>query len=375
MSQKQTRISIIHRDQLPRLFDYLTQKGYGIAAPVLFNNAITYDYVTSPEQLPIGWQDIQDNGRYRLAQTDSPTLFGYTLGPQTWKKFLYPPTQRLWQAERQGDRFTISTQTVKPPRLALLGVRPCELKALKQLDNALRDSGFGDSYYREVRKNAFIVAVNCTRAGNTCFCTSMGTGPGVAEDDLYDLALTEMYSADGHYFVATSGSTKGQQLLDVLEATPAETEQVAEAEKAIENASASMGRTLDTENLPELLNRRFDSMRWEKIAERCLTCGNCTLVCPTCFCGTVVDETDLVGSTASRSRCWDSCFTVDFSYIHGGSVRATESSRYRQWMMHKLAYWVEQFGAFGCVGCGRCITWCPVGIDITEEARHLREEG
>lgn len=138
-------------------------------------------------------------------------------------------------------------------------------------------------------------------------------------------------------------------------------------------AASQMGRRLNTENLPAVLNRNFDNPHWNKVASRCLTCGNCTMVCPTCFCMNVEDTTELDGSRAERSRKWDSCFTVGFSYIHGGSIRTSDMARYRQWMMHKLAYWPDQFGTFGCVGCGRCITWCPVGIDLTEESRLIRE--
>ena len=109
------------------------------------------------------------------------------------------------------------------------------------------------------------------------------------------------------------------------------------------------------------------------MAERCLTCGNCTLVCPTCFCTNVEDVGDLTGDHAERWRVWDTCFSVDYSYIHGGSVRPSGRARYRQWLTHKLATWHDQFDSSGCVGCGRCITWCPVGIDITQEVAAIRE--
>ena len=125
-------------------------------------------------------------------------------------------------------------------------------------------------------------------------------------------------------------------------------------------------------NLQALLYRNYNNERWQDLAQRCLDCGNCTMACPTCFCSKVEDITDLTGDHAERWREWDSCFTMDFSYIHGGSVRATTRSRYRQWLVHKLATWLDQFGSSGCVGCGRCITWCPVGIDLTEEVRLIR---
>ena len=135
-----------------------------------------------------------------------------------------------------------------------------------------------------------------------------------------------------------------------------------------------MGRSLDQEGLKELLYENRNHPRWDDVADRCLSCANCTMVCPTCFCTTVEDSTDLTGDTAERVRRWDSCFTMDFSYIHGGAVRKSVKSRYRQWMTHKLGTWQDQFGSSGCVGCGRCITWCPVGIDITEEVAAMRNE-
>jgi sulfhydrogenase subunit beta (sulfur reductase) len=134
-----------------------------------------------------------------------------------------------------------------------------------------------------------------------------------------------------------------------------------------------MGRTMDTKGIKELLYRNYENPRWDDVAKRCLTCGNCTMVCPTCFCTTVEDITDLTGEHVERWRKLDSCFTMDFSYIHGGSVRSSPRARYRQWMTHKLATWIDQFGTSGCVGCGRCITWCPVGIDITEETGAIRD--
>ena len=135
-----------------------------------------------------------------------------------------------------------------------------------------------------------------------------------------------------------------------------------------------MGRRLETAGLPELLARSLESPRWRMIATRCLACANCTMVCPTCFCYNVGDGSDLSRRRAERWRLWGSCFTLEFSYLGAHAVRTEISSRYRQWMTHKLSWWHEQFGVSGCVGCGRCITWCPVGIDITAEAEALRTE-
>jgi len=197
----------------------------------------------------------------------------------------------------------------------------------------------------------------------------MGTGPKATFG--YDLALTEVLENGSHFFVLDVGSERGNSVIESITnqtATEAQSRAADHVSDAVE-----VRKTLDTNGIKELLYRNYDNPRWIQVADRCLTCGNCTLVCPTCFCSDVYDVTDLTGRHAERWRKWDSCFTVDFSYIHGGSIRPSPMSRYRQWMTHKLGTWIDQFGTSGCVGCGRCITWCPVGIDITEEARAIRE--
>jgi ferredoxin len=132
-------------------------------------------------------------------------------------------------------------------------------------------------------------------------------------------------------------------------------------------------RSLDTENIRDLLFDNLEHPRWKEVADRCLSCANCTLVCPTCFCSSVTEVTDLTGDAVSRERQWASCFTLEHSQMHGANARPTTASRYRQWLTHKLAGWIDQFGTSGCTGCGRCITWCPVGIDITEEVAAIRQ--
>jgi ferredoxin len=132
-------------------------------------------------------------------------------------------------------------------------------------------------------------------------------------------------------------------------------------------------RSLDTDGIRDLLFSNLEHPRWQQVADRCLSCANCTLVCPTCFCSSVSDVADLSGDHASRERQWASCFTLEHSQMHGGNARPTVASRYRQWLTHKLAGWIDQFGSSGCTGCGRCITWCPVGIDLTAEVAAIRE--
>jgi ferredoxin len=172
--------------------------------------------------------------------------------------------------------------------------------------------------------------------------------------------------------VVEAGTETGAEVLAELQAPKAGAKAVRQAEAAVEAAAAAITRRLDTTGIRDLLYQAFEHARWDDVSARCLNCGNCTLVCPTCFCSTVEDSSDVGGTQAERWRRWDSCFVQSFSYIHGGSVRMSSRSRYRQWLTHKLGAWIDQFGTSGCVGCGRCITWCPVGIDITQEVAAIR---
>jgi sulfhydrogenase subunit beta (sulfur reductase) len=363
--------SIIQPRNLQILLDALAARGYRVLGPTVRDGAIVYDQVSSVSQLPVGWTDEQDAGRYRLKRRGDQAIFGYVVGPHSWKQFLHPPEAKLWKATREGSKLTITEEPRTPSRFAFLGVRSCELRAIAIQDKVLLQGQFVDPTYASGRNDLFIVAVNCTQAGGTCFCASMGTGPRVSGG--FDLSLTEIIDEQRHYFVVEAGSDAGKQVLAQIPHEVAQQGEVEEAERRIADAANQMGREMETSGLKDLLYRNYENPRWDQLAQRCLTCANCTMVCPTCFCTTVEDVTDLTGEHAERWRKWDSCFTMDFSYIHGGSVRSSAMSRYRQWMTHKLATWIDQFGTSGCVGCGRCITWCPVGIDITEEARAFRE--
>ncbi len=363
---------IIEREDFQGLLDILAERGYRLVGPTLRDGAVAYDEITSVSDFPIGYTDEQEKGTYRLRKTDEPKLFGCGLGPHSWKKYLYPPTVRLWRAHRMDGGFDVQPEAHVPDRLALIGVRACELHAIAIQDRVLMGGEYVDPAYQAQRENIFIVAVNCGRAGKTCFCSSMNTGPQATSG--FDLALTEVLEPNRHYFVVETGSDAGAEVLDAIPNHPASDEEIKTGEKIVAETAAQMGRSMDVSGLKELLYASYDHPQWDNVATRCLTCGNCTLVCPTCFCTTVEDVTDLTGDTADRWRKWDSCFTMDFSYIVGGSIRPSAKSRYRQWMTHKLATWIDQFGTSGCVGCGRCITWCPVGIDITEEVRVMRAE-
>ncbi len=363
---------ILEAGDLGRLFDALRGRGFTVVGPTVKDGAIVYDRLASPGDLPRGITDEQDGGVYRLKKRPDGALFGYVVGPQTWKRFLDPPVKRLWRARREGDGFDIIPEEEEAEAIAFLGVRSCEIRAMAIQDRVFIGGEIKDPGYGRRREAAFVIAVQCTMAGGTCFCVSMNTGPKAASG--FDIALTELIDPGRHVFVMEAGSPRGQDVLAALKPRAAEESEVAEAEARIQRAAGQMGRTLDTRGVKELLTENPEHPRWAEVAGRCLSCANCTMVCPTCFCSTVEDVTDLSGDHAERWQKQDSCFTMDFSYLHGGSVRASTRSRYRQWLTHKLATWHDQFGTSGCTGCGRCITWCPVAIDLTEEVQAIRKD-
>jgi sulfhydrogenase subunit beta (sulfur reductase) len=362
--------AILQRKDFDRFLAALRDRGYRLIGPTVRDGSIVYDDLNSASDLPIGWADEQEGGTYRLKKRDDSALFGYVVGPHSWKRFLHPPAVRLWQGDRSGKTIQIQPEVHSAPKMAFIGVRACELHAIAVQDKVFLGGAFVDPFYKARREGAFIVAVNCGQAGNTCFCASMNTGPKATSG--YDVALTEVIEGAEHYFVAEAGTPLGADILQQVSSRLAEAPEVKKAETIHANTAKQMGRTMDTTGIKELLYANMEHARWDDVASRCLACSNCTMVCPTCFCTTVEDVTDLKGDHAERWQKWDSCFTMDFSYIHGGSIRSSTKSRYRQWMTHKLASWIDQFGSSGCVGCGRCITWCPVAIDITEEVRAIR---
>ena len=359
-------------EQLQILIDALQSGGYEVVGPTVKDQVIVYDRIQGVADLPVGLTGEQDRGRYRLEQRDDEAYFGYAVGPHSWKKYLFPPEQKLWEAYRNGKGFVQNGDIPKPRKLAFLGVRPCEIHAIQIQDKVFTQGDYKDPFYSAQREIAFLVAVNCSFQGNNCFCASLNTGPGISGG--CDLILTEVFTGKQHYFVVQTGSRRGKKILEKISIQVASAEERAAAAKTVAEAAVRMRKSLDTANLKEVLYANYEHPEWRRVAERCLSCGNCTMVCPTCFCSTVEDVTDLKGEVAWRVRRWDSCFTLEHSYIHGGSIRTSAMSRYRQWLTHKLATWVDQFGVMGCVGCGRCITWCPVGIDLTQEAKVIQRD-
>lgn len=359
-------------EQLDGLIHVLLSGGYEVIGPTVRDGAVTLAPIQSVGDLPQGVKDIQSPGAYTLRHDAGERYFGYVVGPLSLKNYLYPSRSLLCRVKGGSSNLSVETPELKASKRAFIGLRGCDLAALAVQDRIFLEGDYVDPLYKANRENAFLVAVNCTAPGGTCFCTSMGTGPRA--QGVYDLALTELVDPGRHYFAVEANSGPGEAVLRALGCAAADGALTDHVDALMTNAAAGMGRTLDTVGLKGLLYDARGSSHWEDVASRCMACANCTMVCPTCFCSTIEESTDLTGDTAERWRVWDSCYTMDFSYIHGGSVRKTGASRYRQWITHKLASWHDQFGTSGCVGCGRCITWCPVGIDITSEVAALRQK-
>jgi len=371
MAQDLPRISanvIVPKPSLQTVFDNLSASGFSLVGPTVRDEAVVLDEISGMDDLPLGWTAEQEPARYRLKQQQPQEYFAYGVPPQSWKRFLFQPQLKLFSIEKTDGKWLFKPAEERIPLRAFIGVRACELSAIAIQDRVFLTGEFRDPHYARQRERIFILAANCGRAFSTCFCTSMKTGPKATEG--FDLALSELPDA----FVMEVGSEMGSEMLRNTGWERATAFDLGRAAQAVQKTERAIERQLRTEDLPKVLYENLEHQHWDEVAMRCLSCGNCTSVCPTCFCMTVEDTCNLKATAADRTRLWDSCFVREFSHVHGGNIRPTIRARYRQWLTHKLASWIDQFGTSGCVGCGRCITWCPVGIDLTEEVKAIREK-
>lgn len=353
------------REDFGKLFEALSGRGYRIVGPRPEDGAIIYGEISSAQELPAGVRLEQEPGRVRLSRTQDSRCFAWANGTFALKPFLFSPEETLWRSRKEQDTLVFDEEKTPFPKTAFLGVRGCDVAALALSDAHFQDA---DAPYQRRREHLFLVAVHCSHPASTCFCVSTGDGPQAQGS--YDMGLWEL---DGGFLIETK-SDVGQAVLASLPTRPSTAEEKALAQKEIEASAQAQQRRLPSKNLRDFLFSSLEAKRWEEVAHRCLSCANCTSVCPTCFCFREEDAPDLEGDRAVHRRLWDSCFASEHSYIHGLVVRGHTRERYRQWLTHKLGGWHDQYGRSGCVGCGRCIAWCPVGIDLTEEVAALEQE-
>lgn len=363
-------LGLLDASQLGQLIDALKKEGYEIIAPTVVDQAITYAPIQSTQDLPQGYTDTQEKGKYRILKTQSKRYFNYNIGARSWKQFLFPAQVKL-STTQQIPQSQVLVPFNQPKQRALLGMRSCELHGVDIQDKVLLDETYPDQHYKERRDNAIFIAVNCSKASSTCFCVSMNTGPEVTK--FYDILLTEIETDTEHYFIVESNTNRGQALAKQLTLTETNQAHLDAKQESIDTVVKSISKTLDTQDIKQTLYDNHNHAHWDDVAQRCVNCANCTMACPTCFCSTTTEQATLDGTSSDKMRQWDSCFSQSFTHVHDANVRDSAKSRYRQWMTHKLASWIDQFGTSGCVGCGRCITWCPVGIDITEEYLKIKE--
>ena len=358
----------VGREAVSRLISNLRSLGYTVVGPKLADDAVCLTEITKFEDLAAGVVDVQSPGRYRVGGS-SPFIFSAVNGPHSAKRFLHPG--RVPMVRLKEDQGGLKTESVfqADRKFAFLGLRPCDLKAIEVLDRALIMAQYEDPVYTPLRRESIMIVVNCGRAGENCFCASMGTGPKA--EDGYDLAITEL--PDNILVDVADGQMR---LMDGIEMKPAQPCELRQELDLMQKVCGDMRKKIDRENPSDFMYEGLESPVWDEVAQRCLSCGNCTMVCPTCFCNTLQDVTDLKDGSVTRVRLWDSCLSRNFTYGVGGNPRLDRKARYRQFVMHKFAYWPDQFKLYGCVGCGRCITWCPVGIDISDTVnRVLKPQG
>jgi ferredoxin len=355
------------RAQLQQLFDVLHQQGFACVGPKQADNAIVYAEIQGVDDLPKGLEVDQSPGQFSMQQQEHDRHFSWANTAQAIKPLSFTSREVLWQCEKDAQGNLHFKQHMPPSRaIAIIGARACDLAALRLQEQHFLNPYAEDPWFKQRIGNLFIVAVHCSHAAATCFCHNTGDGPRASRD--FDIAMHELDQG----FILEAGSYSGEKILRKLALDKITAQHSKLAEEQINTTISRQTRTLPAE-VKDILLQRLEHPHWEKVGERCLSCGNCTAVCPTCFCHQQHDEFSMANNTGSHYREWSSCFTHNHGYISGHSLRPTTARRYRQWLTHKFANWYEQYGRSGCVGCGRCITWCPVGIDVTVELKALCE--
>lgn len=345
---------VVSQDELGQWIRSLLHR-YTVTAPVLKKGGQTvFETIDTPDQIHLAYASTMI----------APTAF------------IYPPRQDLFEIDRPSGHPVVLDS---PPagNTLIFGIHPCDMHALTILDRVL-NSDFVDPYYKKARTETITVVLNCTQACQHGFCASMGAGPFLTIDNGFDVEVTPLKGGRDGYslFLLEPGSPKGNALIEQAGSKRPADKDSRDAKRQTEaKARATLTRSLNTDGLPAILADTLGHPIYKAVARtRCLGCTNCTMVCPTCYCYNLEDDSSFDLRTTLRKRRWDSCQELNFATVHGGNFRASREARLRQFITHKLGTWVEQYNCFGCVGCGRCIRWCPTGIDLVEIATQIRNE-
>ena len=313
------------------------------------------------------WGPVRQDSRFILQKIDDVSTLDLTALRTTlpFKKLLVPPKFSLFHFDSKGYATDFSTLQKR----VIFGLHPCDIKALLIMDE-FHAKEFKDPYYYERRNRTVIIGLSCL-PDDKCFCNATGNET-VTEG--FDLFLTDL----GEYFLVWVGSSRGDDLVrECPKLTDANVghEDLKKYMQWQKHRSRQFKMDIDLTAMPEIVELSYDSHVWEQEGKKCLSCGACTIVCPTCPCYTVLDEAELVKMEGERVRRWDSCMFREYSMVAGGhNFREARSERLRLRFIHKLQSFVGKFGKPACVGCGRCLDTCPVGIDILSMVKHLQGE-
>ncbi len=305
-------------------------------------------------------------GAYYAEWKDGAAVSGRLNTTRSPKDFFFPQTENLMTFQMTGKKLEIFDARREHEDFILFGVRACDVRSFTVLDNVFLSDPV-DTYYQNRRQHGTIVSMACTKPAETCFCRTFGID---AADPEGDVVCWE----DGEYIYLTAKTEKGAELLAaVADATEDCDDHAADGVKALAN------ERLDKLPLADLksdafgggkTDKFFNDPAWSELSEACLGCGTCTFVCPTCQCYDIKDFN--TGRGVIRFRCWDSCMYSDFTMMAHGTNRPNHMQRFRQRFMHKLVYYPENNnGLFSCVGCGRCLSRCPISMNIVKVMKKL----
>ena len=355
---RKEKFYLIEGDAAKQIIDGIPSN-YKIIGPVRDRWVVKYANIESSGELAVGLSTIEDRGHYELKETGDPRLAN-AKPMNSPKPFTHLAREVLLRVSRDEQNNNIfETQPAELTRQAFFGIRPCDVKGMQVMDLVFSRQ-FRDQSYDNRRRENIIIALNCFEPGANCFCSTFDTGPTL--NDGFDLCLS---SIDSGYLVEV-GTDIGAKIIARADIKPADQDALDQLDRQSTKARSSMPKAFNLEKAVKILDENYNHPYWEQPSERCLSCSNCINICPTCYCYQITDKSNITLTESIRTRTWDACQNQEFAAVNSGNFRPNRVDRLRQWVYHKLNWTIEQYGQAGCVGCGRCVTWCPTRIDITE---------